>query len=351
MRKWLTVLVVLLLSFSLVIGACAPKAPTPTSPAEFYAKNTITNTITFGPGGGVDYAGRLFSSYWSSVVEGGTMVVKNMEGGGGLVGANYVYAAKPDGLIIGTGMVGATHAPAVIFEDPGRKFELGKFDWIIHTNTAAHVLTISPKLPYNTLDELRKAEGLKFATTGATNKYAVGAIIVIELLGLKNAKIIAGYGSSADASLALSRGEVDAFVASEEERKVNIERGLAKGPFLTVELERGRLFPNLPTITEIAKPSPKQLSLVNAYATSMMAGQTVFAPQGISPDKLLFLRSKFEEMTKLKGFQTQSKLQWPILSEPIKGADMEQKIKELVTIPKEDVAQIKQLLDKYVQAK
>ena len=74
----------LALVFPLVGSACAPKPMM--SPADFYKANTVDLICVMSPGGGVDFSARIFASYWSEVT-GGTMVVRNMPGGGGLVGA------------------------------------------------------------------------------------------------------------------------------------------------------------------------------------------------------------------------------------------------------------------------
>ena len=60
------------------------------SAEEFYQNKTVTLNVTYGPGGGTDAAARIIAANWKAVT-GGTMVVKNLEGAGGLVGMNQVY--------------------------------------------------------------------------------------------------------------------------------------------------------------------------------------------------------------------------------------------------------------------
>ena len=70
--------------------------------AEFFKGKTVTYIVATAPGGGYDAYGRLVAEYMQKHLPGSTFVVKNMPGAGHVIGANAIYAAKPDGLTIGT---------------------------------------------------------------------------------------------------------------------------------------------------------------------------------------------------------------------------------------------------------
>src|SRR5215217_2626177 len=72
------------------------------SEADFFKGKTVNYIIATAPGGGYDYYGRLVAEYMQKHLPGSTFVVRNMPGAGHVVGANYIYAAKPDGLTIGS---------------------------------------------------------------------------------------------------------------------------------------------------------------------------------------------------------------------------------------------------------
>src|SRR6476661_2163825 len=70
--------------------------------AAFYKGRTVTYVVATAPGGGYDFYGRLVARYMQLALPDSTFVIKNVPGAGHIVGANFIYAAKPDGLTIGT---------------------------------------------------------------------------------------------------------------------------------------------------------------------------------------------------------------------------------------------------------
>ena len=155
MRRIVITIIGLVAILALGVGACAPSSESMNA-ADFYKNNTTTCVVTFSPGGGVDFGARLVASYWSEVTDGPAMKVKNMTGAGGLVGGNYVYAAEPDGLTIGTTNTGSLNGPALL-GTPGVEFELDKFSWIglMTENPAGFALGTGTS--YKTIEDLQKA--------------------------------------------------------------------------------------------------------------------------------------------------------------------------------------------------
>src|SRR6476620_625990 len=72
------------------------------SGADFFKDKTVTYIVATSPGGGYDTYGRLIAEYMQRHLTGSTFVVKNIPGAGHIIGANSIYASKPDGLAIGT---------------------------------------------------------------------------------------------------------------------------------------------------------------------------------------------------------------------------------------------------------
>ncbi len=59
---------------------------------------------------------------------GSTFVVRNMPGAGQIIGANFIYAAEPDGLTIGTFNTGLIYAQ--LAGKTGVKFDLSRMSLI-----------------------------------------------------------------------------------------------------------------------------------------------------------------------------------------------------------------------------
>src|SRR5207237_708520 len=69
----------------------------------FYKGKRITLLINFAAGGPTDIEGRLFAKYLARHIEGApTIIVQNMDGAGGVIGAQYIGEVAPkDGSVIG----------------------------------------------------------------------------------------------------------------------------------------------------------------------------------------------------------------------------------------------------------
>ena len=105
------------------------------SPASAFAADsgmfkgkTITYIVATSPGGGYDTYGRLIARYLQKHLTGSRVIVKNVPGAGNIIGANEIYAARPDGLTMGMFNTGLIY-DQLIHRD-GVQFDLTKFSWI-----------------------------------------------------------------------------------------------------------------------------------------------------------------------------------------------------------------------------
>src|SRR5262245_38489583 len=90
-----------------VITLCAALAvATATARADdpFYAGKRLTILINFAAGGPTDIEGRLFAKHLARYVDGApNIVIQNMDGAGGIVGAKYLGEVAPrDGTMAAT---------------------------------------------------------------------------------------------------------------------------------------------------------------------------------------------------------------------------------------------------------
>src|ERR1700716_930504 len=69
----------------------------------FYKGKRLTILINFAPGGPTDIEGRLFARHLARHIDGApSLVIQNMDGAGGIVGAKYMGEVAPrDGSIAG----------------------------------------------------------------------------------------------------------------------------------------------------------------------------------------------------------------------------------------------------------
>ena len=149
--------------------------------------------------------GRLIAEYMQRYLPGSTFVVKNVPGAGHLIGANAIYASKPDGLTIGTFNTGLIYNQLIQAE--GVKFDLTKMSWIGKAaSDAARVRGRRPIADQDLPGLVAPKEPLNFATAG------IGSSNYVEINSLTNilklpVKMLTGYNGNDD-QLAMRRGEI-----------------------------------------------------------------------------------------------------------------------------------------------
>ena len=137
-----------------------------TAAAEF-PERQITLVIPFAAGGSTDVVGRIVAERMSQEL-GQQVVVQNVGGAGGSLGAQQVAQAEPDGYTILMGTV-ATHAlnPLILKQKPYDP--VADFAPVSLLVLVPNVLAVHPDVPAQTVQELidlAKAEPLAYASSG-----------------------------------------------------------------------------------------------------------------------------------------------------------------------------------------
>ena len=331
----------------LLFGIAKPAAAATESAAEFYANKTVTIIVNHGPGGGGDYAARVYAAWWSEVSGGGAMRVKNVTGGGGTVGVNQVYAAKPDGLTIGTAAWGSDLAMPHLFKEKGRRYELAKFHWLGAFAMEGSAVGMSSRVPYASRADLKKEEGLKFGAHTPASSWSLNAALISDIFGLKNSRIVVGFASTPDVQLSISKGELSGQISGMSVLKAAIDKGWMKKPFATLGHKRSDWFPDTPAVPELAKLTAEQDRLLTMIE-KLDTGKIFFAPPGVPADRVQFLRKAFNKMMELKPFVKQAMLRFEVWSPPRTSEQTEQMVKDLAAIDESDVAKLIKMVDQRV---
>jgi tripartite-type tricarboxylate transporter receptor subunit TctC len=171
-----------------------------------FSGKTIEWIIPFDVGGGSDVWARLYAPYLHKYLPGNPVVaIKNMPGGGSIIGGNYFASrAKPDGLTA-FGSSGSTTFPYLL-GDPKVKYDFAKFR-IVFATPVGGMAYINPKFGVKSAATLK---GLKtemaYASQGATSLDIV-PLLAFDILGL-NVKAIFGYKGRGPGRVAFEQGEV-----------------------------------------------------------------------------------------------------------------------------------------------
>lgn len=261
---------------------------------------TITFVVSFTAGGGYDIIARAIAPYLEDEL-GATVVVENEDGAGGLLAASQIFTAEPDGLTIGffagQGIAGATLAGA-----EGVQFEMDEFSYVGRLAAEPRVMITGPSSEYKTIEEIRSAEGIQFASAGTGSADNIDANVLLPVLGI-DGRIVTGFEGSEETGLAITSGDAEIGSGTVSSRMPGIESGDFE-PVLVVAEERVDELPDVPVITELDLDE-KNMALAEAHNKLQAMGRMVWAPPNVPEDTLTALEDAFAAASENSDFQKQ----------------------------------------------
>ena len=285
----------LLIGFALL--ACWPSRAAAQSGAEFFAGKTVTYIVATDPGGGYDTNGRLVAEFMQKHLPGSTFVVRNMPGAGQIIGANFIYAAEPDGLTIGTFNTGLIYGQ--LAGKDGIRFDLSKMSWIGKVASDPRVIVVSSQSGIETFDQLaNRKEEIKFAAPGVGSASAVEQAMLVNSLGLP-IKVITGYNGDDD-QLAMLRGEVEGTVGSRSSFQRFVDEGHGK-----MIAQIGGSSADVPLLGTLTGDKGKKALLLIESQSNI--SRVTAGPPGIPAGRLDVLRAAYAAATSDPAFLAKAK--------------------------------------------
>ncbi|MGE0075132.1 MAG: tripartite tricarboxylate transporter substrate binding protein [Sphaerochaetaceae bacterium] len=245
MKRLLVLLMVLLLALSFV-GAQGKEEAAPASGELNWPTKPINLIVPYAAGGNSDFNARAIAKYLPAIL-GQPVVVTNVAGSGGTIGASQVKDAKADGYTILVHQLSLTIAEAAGMADYGiESFEVGS----VFSNASPEVLLASADAPFDTVEELialSKKEPGKYKLTANT-----GASTMWIAIGLQNAgaklNIVSSGGSGERLQLVLG-GHADIVPLNYSQVKSYLDDGTLKA-IGNVSNNRSELLPEVKTLRE-----------------------------------------------------------------------------------------------------
>jgi len=244
MRR-LTSAVTFFFAVCLIFGLTAPAYP-----ASNFPQKIITWIVPYSPGGGFDVYSRVIAKvlpkYLPNPVD---IVIKNMSGGGGRRGSAALYRSKPDGYTIGI-----LNPSGLVTSDIVKKsteYDLYNYTYLATNSRDVGGIYVATNSKYQTLEELQKADKVKFATGGRGSTTWLWGMLAKGAMNIP-VNMVTGYGGTSDYTTGIIRGDADAFAFASSSSLVSLFGAGELKPLIIFTLEPWELYPSAP----IAKGTP-----------------------------------------------------------------------------------------------
>jgi tripartite-type tricarboxylate transporter receptor subunit TctC len=229
----------------------------------------ITVIVPNPPGGGTDFAARLFQEGMQAAL-GQPVVIENRPGANGNIAINAVARAQPDGhtLLL---QYNGYHAgnPAMMQNltwDPIRDLAI-----VGMATMAPHVILTAPNVPANTLGEFiahaRANPGkLNYASSGNGSIQHIGGVLFSRAIGAEMVHV--PYRGAAPALQDVAGGRVEMFITTPSSAVALIQGGRVKA----LAMASARRAPGLPDVPTTAEAGLPGFTLDAWFAFAVPAG-------------------------------------------------------------------------------
>lgn len=287
--------------------------------SDFYKNNRIEMLVGSGPGGGYDTYARLIGRHMGSHIPGNPdFLVKNMDGAGSILAANFVVNIAPkDGTVIAG--LQRNLALVQIMGQSGPKFKAQELNWLGSLANEAGVCAIATRTGIKSFDEVF-TRSFNMGGTGP-NDTEIWPALSNNTIGAQF-RLIKGYPSTPPVHLAIERGEVDGICQSWSSFKVHSGKFLEEGnikPIVQITLKAHPELSKLgvPMISDFITPervkSGMTVDEVNSYFNLLMAAKAMGRPFAMAPgvpeDRIKAMRAAFVATAEDSKFLADAKKQ------------------------------------------
>ena len=218
--------------------------------AQDFPTRTITMIVPYAAGGPTDTVARVLAQAMTKSI-GQTVVVENKPSAGGLVGAETVKNAKPDGYSILIHHIGMATTPT-LYRQALRFDPVKDFEYIGLVNEVPMTIIGKPGLPPNNLKELiayikANKDKVSYANAGIGAASHLCGLLFMQAVGVDILTV--PYKGTGPAMNDLLGGQVDIMCDQTTSTTGQIKGGKVKVYGITSE-KRVASLPDVPTLAE-----------------------------------------------------------------------------------------------------
>lgn len=334
------------LSFVAVLAAVtASYSAQAQSIEEFFRGKVINMTISSGDGGTNDAYARLIAEFLGKFIPGNPIIVpRNMPGAGGLRAVNHLYeVASKDGLSYG--IVQRAVAVQPILDVQSANYDPSKFNWIGSTARETSVGVVwNANTKVRTIQEATKTEVI-VGSSGFGNDTGGFPLVLNHFLDTKF-KLIHGYKSGSDISLAMERGEIHSRVGwswgSITSRSADLLRDNKITILIQMGVEKAASLPDTPLVLDLAK-TPEDRAAMELIFTATTIGWPSVMPPGVPKDRVAAFRKAYNSMVASPEFKFQADKR-SLELDPLTGEEIDKLITKIVSFPSPVIERAQQAL-------
>jgi tripartite-type tricarboxylate transporter receptor subunit TctC len=244
--------------------------------AETWPNRPLTMVVPFATGGPIDAVARILQSALSDALQ-QQVIVENVGGAGGMIGAARVAKSAPDGTQFVLGNVGTHAVSQTLYKTPFYN-SMTDFSPVVLVADLSLVMVARKDLPANNLQEFiayakANQKTMQFASAGAGSATHLGCALINARIGVDVTHV--PYRGGAPAMQDLIAQRVDYLCIDTPTAIPQIESGAIKPIAI---LSRGRS-PNLPNVASVHEQGLTDFEAANWTALFLPKNTPAFIVQ------------------------------------------------------------------------
>lgn len=258
-----------------------------------YPSRPIKMVVPFAPGGGTDIIARAVADRLGRKL-GQAVIVVNVPGAGGTIGAATVARADPDGYTLlawHIGMISSAFVFSPLPYDP-----LKAFTPIGELSSATNLLAVNAALPVHNLREFidlakSKPGALNFGSSGIGGADHLSGELLARVANIKVTHV--PYKGGGPAAVAAAGGEVQFVTGTASQVLPLVKAGKLRG-IVVMQKERNPSLPDVPSAPEAGLP---QLDYKTWFG--------LWGPAGVPNDVVKVLSTALQEVLRAPDLKVQ----------------------------------------------
>jgi tripartite-type tricarboxylate transporter receptor subunit TctC len=316
---------------SVMVAAALVTAVAPAKAQSFYQGKTLNIVVGYAVGGGYDTNARLLARHIGRHIPGNPAVtVVNMPGAGSLKSIDYIERSAPkDGTSLN--LFDFTQITNSLLTPDKVKIDFRRFKWIGSIAQDLAVCYVWHTVKAKTLAEVRMLPVVHMGRTNPGSSSDIQQKIFRKLFGVK-VHSVAGYGGSAEAFLAVERGELDGGCLTWSSLPAKwISDGLISPILRLSDATAPDLPADVPSAYAVAG-SERDRQIIRVLSAAGEVGKPFVFPLGVPDERVETLRTAFEATMKDSQFIAEAaKLRQPV--SPTFGLDATKILDEVYATP------------------